>query len=432
MQINKHKVLLLIMCLAVFFSSCTRNPVPEETSTSAVSTTNSDVKNTETTIPFLTKTNIDSSTTREYETITEIPSNNQKVFFDYEYRYEPSDKYIICYSNPENSSDFYHNKNKYGIADTKENIIVRPQFNYIVQWGEDRYYVENEESNAALINLKGEFIIPYCVEITSTENSFIDEVYYKMGIGNLKFYFVDDLGNKVYDNYFEDYSGRYINKGEDELYGIHNGKLYVFDFNLDIKEIIDETPVAKEDFCTKNNFKYCVSVCFKNNKTYCGIVNKTTGKEIVPCKYDEITRFANDRILASSRNEEPVVTSGGSTHYGNTIAIYDFYGNVLCPEGEYCNIEIYDAKFNSDFGEKTYRSFEAVGVASAYNPNGDRFYGSYYEWLIDKNGTKISDKYYSVGGQIWESHDERIYTADRGDRVFYLNKYGKVVGTIGQ
>lgn len=432
MQIKNHKSIILIMCLSVLFSSCSRNPVPEKTSTSAVSTTNSDVKNTETTIPFLTKTNIDSSTTREYETIAEIPSSNQKVFFDYEYRYEPSDKYIICYSNPENSSDFYHNKNKYGIADIKENIIVKPQFNYIVQWGEDRYYVENEESKAALINLKGEFIIPYCAEITSTANSFIDEVYYKMFVGNLKFYFVDDSGNKVYDNYFKYYSGRNINYGERELYGIHDGKLYVFDCNLVIKEIIDETPVAKENFHTKNNLEYCVSVCFKNDKTYCGIINKTTGKEIVPCKYDEIIRFANDRILASSRNEEPVITSGGSTHYGNTIAIYDFYGNVLCPEGEYCDIEIYDAKFNSDYGEKTYRSFEAVGVASAYNPNGDRNYGSYYEWLIDKNGTKISDKYYNVYGQIWESHDERIYTADRGDRVFYLNKYGKVVSTIGQ
>ena len=77
--------------------------------------------------------------------------------------------------------------------------------------------------------MKGEFIIPYCAEITSTANSFIDEVYYKMGIGNLKFYFVDDSGNKVYDNYFKYYSGRYINKGGDELYGIHDGKLYVFD-----------------------------------------------------------------------------------------------------------------------------------------------------------------------------------------------------------
>ncbi len=424
------------MCLSVLFSSCSRNPIPIDTSTSAVSTTISETNNTETTVPFLTKINVDNLVTRKYETITEISSNKQKVFFDYEYRYEPSDKYIICYSNPENSENFYHNKNKYGIADTKENIIVSPQFDYIVQWDEDRYYVENfiseEDSDVALINLKGEFIIPYCAGIFSVRGAFNDEVYYGMWIGDGKFYFVDDSGNKVYDNCFENYFGRHINRGDNEWYGIYDGKLYVFDYRLNIKEIIDETPVVKENFYTKNNLEYCVSVCFKNNKTYCGIINKTTGKKIVPCKYDEITRFANDRILASSDNEEPVITSGGTTHYGNTIAIYDFHGNVLCPEGEYCNIEIYDAKFNSDYGEKTYRSFEAVGVASAYNPNGDRIYGSYYEWLIDKNGTKISDKYYNVYGQIWESHDERIYTADRGDRVFYLNKYGKVVGTIGQ
>ena len=423
MQIKKHKAILLIMCLSALFSSCSRNPIPADTSTSAVSTTISETNNTETTVPFLTKINVDNSVTREYETITEISSNKQKVFFDYEYRYEPSDKYIICYSNPENSSDFYHNKNKYGIADIKENIIVSPQFDYIIQWDEDRYYVENfiseEDSDVALINLKGEFIIPYCAGIFSVRGAFNDEVYYGMWIGDGKFYFVDDSGNKVYDNCFESYFGRHINRGDNEWYGIYDGKLYVFDYRLNIKEIIDETPVVKENFYTKNNLEYCVSVCFKDNQTYCGIINNTTGTEIVPCRYEEIERFANDRILASkTRNLE-------NTEW--IFAIYDFYGNNLCPEGRFSNIDLNDSKFNSDFKKTTYKLFESVGVATAPNENGNRTDGYSYQWLIDKNGTVISDKYYTV----YENLDG-TYTADRGDRVFYLNKYGKVVGTIGQ
>ena len=416
----------LIFCFVLFLSSCTNQHDFEPQSTTTASATVS-----KTTEPFLTKSSSKSSTTREYEKAETFSNQEQKIFFDYECSYDSSNDFLICFSNPDNEKNYNHKDNRYGIADKKEKIIVSPQFTFIAFLGNDRFRVENttsaENTNEALINTKGEFIIPYCKGVAC-----LDTNNYMAFHENDIFYFLDNSGDKIYDNYFKYYSGRNINYGERELYGIYDGKLYVFDYNLDIKEIIDETPVAKENFYTKNNLEYCVSVCFKNDKTYCGIINKTTGKEIVPCKYDEIIRFANDRILASSRNEEPVITSGGSTHYGNTIAIYDFYGNVLCPEGEYCDIEIYDAKFNSDYGEKTYRSFEAVGVASAYNPNGDRIYGSYYEWLIDKNGTKISDKYYNVYGQIWESHDERIYTADRGDRVFYLNKYGKVVSTIGQ
>ncbi len=420
------KMVCLFFCFVLFLSSCTNQHDSEPQSTTTASATVS-----KTTEPILTKSSSKSSTTREYEKAETFSNQEQKIFFDYECSYDSSNDFLICFSNPDNEKNYNNKDNRYGIADKKEKIIVSPQFTFIAFLGNDRFRVENttsaENTNEALINTKGEFIIPYCKGVAC-----LDTNNYMAFHENDIFYFLDNSGDKIYDNYFKYYSGRNINYGERELYGIHDGKLYVFDCNLVIKEIIDETPVAKENFYTKNNLEYCVSVCFKNDKTYCGIINKTTGKEIVPCKYDEIIRFANDRILASSRNEEPVITSGGSTHYGNTIAIYDFYGNVLCPEGEYCDIEIYDAKFNSDYGEKTYRSFEAVGVASAYNPNGDRIYGSYYEWLIDKNGTKISDKYYNVYGQIWESHDERIYTADRGDRVFYLNKYGKVVSTIGQ
>lgn len=419
MQIKNRKLILLIMCLSVLFSSCSRNPIPVDTSISAASTIISETNNVETTVPFLTKINVDNSTTMEYETITEISSNKQKIFFDYEYRYELSDKYIICYSNPENSKDFYHDGNKYGIADINENIIVSPQFDYIVQWDEDRYLVENiiseEDSVEALINLKGEFIIPYCAGIFRVTGAFSDEVYYGMWIGDGKFYFVDESGNKVYDNYFENYFGRHINKGDNEWYGIHEGKLYVFDYNLNIKEIIDETPVAKEEFYTKNNFEYCVSVCFKDNQTYFGVINKTTGREIVPCKYEEITLFAQNRILASETR--------GLDNTEWKYAIYDLGGAVICPEGKYCRIDIIS------YGDGNV--YQPVGIASAPNPDGDRIYGQRYEWLIDKNGIKISDTYCNI---YYNQYGEMAgyYTADRGDRVFYLDKNGKVVGTIGQ
>lgn len=437
--------LCLILCFVIFLPSCSDDSGVEMSTTAVTVTTTepttTEPSTTEPTTSFPDKLTYESTTIGDYGTVADSNNKKHKIFVNYEWVI--SKEFFECYYNPQNSEELYHKENRYGIADKDGNIIIEPQFGFIRPVAKDRFLVANgtkndysefDASEYAVINSKGEIIIPFVPYIEWMVDYYdgLESNYFCVRIDSEKYYIADNNGNMVYDMYFTSFRVAqhdmyYMDKTHS---GAFDGKMYYFDQELNIIKILDENPVAEELIYTDRDMEYYESVCYKNGSYYYGVINKTTGEEIVPCKYDEIIRFANDRILASSRNEEPVITSGGSTHYGKTIAIYDFYGNVLCPEGEYCNIEIYDAKYNSNYGERTYRNFEAVGVASAYNPNGDKIYGEMYEWLIDKNGTKISDKYYSISGQHWESDDERIYTADRGDRVFYLNKYGKVVGSI--
>lgn len=428
MQVKK--ILCFVLCLVFFLPSCAKQTEPELTSTTSVSTAKE-----ETTLALVAPNSADNSATQNHLPFDEYLPESQKIFFDYEYCYEPSNKFIICYSNADNEENFYHEGNKYGIADKKENIIISPRFTYIVEWTKDRFYVENavseKNTEVAVINSEGEFVIPFCKAITHLDSSRNNNIYYRVYLDYGEFYLVDNSGNKVYEQCFGDYYGYNIYKNlSAEHYGVLENKLYVFDSLLNLLEVIDENPVENEYFNKYLGMEYFITLCFKNNHVYYGIVNKTTGKEIVPCKYDKITCFANDRILAELYDTERVTISSGMEQDIDTVAIYDFYGNVICPEGTYNGIGINEQKSDSQH-KKIYKAFEPIGVAVAYNPNGERFYGDMSAWLIDKNGIKISDKYYSI---YYNNYGEMAgyYTADRGDRVFYLDRYGKVVGAIGQ
>lgn len=435
MQIKK--CFCLILCFIVFLPSCAKDSGAELQSTTSVTTTEA-----ETTVVFPSKLTYESTTIGDYGTVKGDSSKKYKVFVDYEWVI--SNEIFRCYYNPQNLEESYYKENRYGIADKDGNIIIEPQFGYIRPVAKDRFLVANGTKSDysefvatehAVINSKGEIIIPFVPYIEWMVDYYdgLESNYFCVRIDSEKYYIADNNGNMVYDMYFTSFRVAHPQMYyADKIHsGVSNGKVYSFDQDLNVIKILDEKPVADEVIYTNHNMKYYKSVCYKNGSYYYGVINKTTGKEIVPCKYDEIIRFANDRILASSDNEEPVITSGGTTHYGNTIAIYDFYGNLICPEGTYHTIELDDAKYNSNYEKTKYNLFEAVGVATSPNPNGDRIYGEWREWLIDKNGIKISDTYYNI---YYNPYGEMAgyYTADRGDRVFYLDKNGKVVGAIGE
>lgn len=434
MQVKKW--LCLIICFIIFLSSCSKDNGVESHSTTAVTATQ-----TESTTSFPGKLTHESTTISDYGTITDKNSKSKKIFI--EEKWNISKEFLKCYWNPQNEKG-YHKENRYGIADKDGNIIIEPQFGYIRPVAKDRFLVANGKkddysefagSEYAVINSNRKIIIPF-VQYIEPMIDYQDGLginYFCVRIDDQKIYIADNNGNMVYDMYFTSFHVAHpkINYTDKTHSGACDGKMYYFDQELNITKILDEKPVADEVIYTNHNMEYYKSVCYKNGSYYYGVTNKTTGKEIVPCKYDEIIYFANDRILASYDNEEPVVSPSGSINYGDTIAIYDFYGNVLCPEGTYDRIELDDAKHNGHYEKTTYNLFEAVGVASSPNPNGDRIYGEWYAWLIDKNGNKISDTYFSI---YYNQYGEMAgyYTADRGDRVFYLNKYGKVIGAIGQ
>lgn len=426
MQIKKY--FCLILCFIIFLPSCAKDSGAELQSTTAVTTTEA-----ETTVAFPSKLINESTTIGDYGKVAESDSEKYKVFVNYEWVI--SKEFFECYYNPENLKKPYNKENRYGIADKNGNIIIEPQFGFIRPVAKDRFLVANGTksdysefvgSEYAVINSKGEIIIPFVPHIEWMIDYYdgLESNYFcvhrkedsRYHLDGQKYYLADNNGNMVYDMYFSDfYVGHHYFNGADELHnGECDGKLYFFDKDLNITKILDENPVVYEHFFTYLNMEYAKTVCYKNGKRYYGVKNETTGKEIVPCKYEKITDFADNRILASETR--------GLNYKKSIYAIYDFYGNVICPEGKYYRIDIYE------WDDGYYIS---AGIASAHNPNGDSIYGESYEWLIDKNGIKISDTYYRI---YYNQYGEMAgyYTADRGDRVFYLDKNGKVVGTIGQ
>lgn len=415
-------VFCLILCLILFLSSCTKAPSePDLSSSTAVTTTEA-----ETTVPFPSKLTYESTTVGDYGTVAGSDSEKHKVFVNYEW--VVSTEFFRCYYNPKNLEEPYYKENRYGIADKDGNIIIKPQFGFIRPVAKDRFLVANgtksdysefEGSEYAVINSRGEIIIPFVPYIEYMVGYYdgLESTYFCVRIDSEKYYLVDNNGNMVYDMYFTSFR-----VAHPEMYyadkvhtGVCDGKIYSFDQNLNIIKVLDEKPVVSEKIYTYNNMEYFKTVCYKKGNYYYGLTNKTTGREIVPCKYEEITVFARNRILASETR--------GLDNTEWKYAIYDLGGTVICPEGKYSSIDIYEW----DDGNV----YQPVGIASAPNPNGDKIYGEWYEWLVDKNGTRISDTYRHI---YYNQYGEMAgyYTADRGDRVFYLNRYGKVVSTIGQ
>lgn len=421
MQIKIRSVIIILMCFAVVFSSCTKNESREETTTDEVSSTDAET----TTSAYPTKIATDSSAEREYETVkSDAVNENYKIFVNYNWII--SDEYFKCYYNPENKENPYYLENRYGIADKNGNIIIEPQFGSIFPSCEDRFIVANgvkypnEEfvgKEYALLNEKGEMIIPFVRSIADTNTYYdgLQENYYFVSYEPEKYYLLDKNGNKVYDMVFSKCSvlPDSVSVNTETYSAVCDGKIYFFDKDLNIIKILDEKPVEDEHLTTHIGMEYAKTVCFKNDEYYYGVINKTTGREIVPCKYEEITIFAQNRILVSETR--------GLDNTEWKFAIYDLGGTLICPEDKYCRIDI--------VGDGNI--YHPVGIASAPNPNGDRIYGEWCEWLIDKNGIKISDTYCHI---YYNQYGEMAgyYTADRGDRVFYLDKNGEVVGTIGR
>lgn len=426
MQIKKF--LCLILCLIIILSSCAQKSEPEPQSTTAVTTTEE-----ETTVALPSKLTNESTAIGDYGTVSGCDLENYKVFVNE--KWNISKEFLECYCNPQNKEGYYK-ENRYGIADKNGNIIIEPQFGFIRPVAKDRFLVANGQkydysefvaTEYAVINSKGEIIIPFVPKIEWMIEYYdgLESNYFcvhrkkdsRYIVEEEKYYLADNNGNRVYDIYFSDfYVDHPMYKNEEISHvGEYDGKKYFFDKDLNITKILDENPIIDKHLTTYLNMEYSITVCYKRGKYCYGVINETTGKEIVPCKYEKITEFAENRILVSETRD-----------LDNTkwiYAIYDFYGNVICPEGKYCAISIYEWE---DDGY-----YIPAGIASAHNPNGDRIYGDRYEWLIDKNGTKISDTYCHI---YYNQYGEMAgyYTADRGDKVFYLNKNGKVIGTIGQ
>ena len=421
-------VFCLILCLILFLSSCTKAPSePDLSSSTAVTTTEP-----ETIVPFPSKLINESTTIGDHGKVAGCDLENYKVFINEKWNF--SKEFLECYSNPQNKEG-YHKENRYGIADKDGNIIIEPQFGFIRPVAKDRFLVANgtksdysefEGSEYAVINSKGEIIIPFVPHIEymidyydGLESNYFcvrrkkDARYY----GGAVYYLADNNGNMVYDMYFSDFNVHHpmYKNGEVTHSGVYDGNMYYFDKELNITKVLDNNPVVDQNLCTILNMEYSKTICYKRGEFYYGVINETTGQEIVPCKYEEITVFARNRILASETR--------GLDNTEWKYAIYDLGGTVICPEGKYSSIDIYEW----DDGNV----YQLVGIASAPNPNGDKIYGEWYEWLVDKNGTRISDTYRHI---YYNQYGEMAgyYTADRGDRVFYLNKYGKVVSTIGQ
>lgn len=407
------KIFCLTVSLILLLSACSdENISPEQTATLASNNQESE------TVVLPSKLNNESATSYDYGTISGGDSGNHQIFINKNWTL--SKEYFECYYNPQNEEG-YSNENRYGIADKDGNIIIEPQFAYIAPVATDRFLVANGKKNSidelvgseyAVIDSTGKIIIPFSPKIEYMVDYYdgLESTYFCVFTPSRFYYIADNNGNMVYDMYFESF---YVAPQKNKNHtGVCDGIVYTFDSDLNIIGVIDDTPNEGEHLCTYRDEKYVKTLCYIRGNYYYGVINKTTGKEVVPCKYEEVEVFAQNRILATETRKSEVI-----------IEIYNLNGKLLCPQGKYTSIEI--ISFDS---EETYIS---AGTASAPNPNGEKHYGNRYTWLIDKNGTKISEAYYNI---YYCRYGEMAgyYIADRGDRVFYLDKNGNVAGTIGQ
>ncbi len=413
-------IICLVLCLILFLSSCAKFPKSELQSSTAVARAEP-----KTTTPFPGKLTYENSTVGDYGTVAGSDLKNHKIFINEKWVF--SKEFLECYCNPQNKKG-YHKENRYGIADKNGNIIIEPQFGFIRPVAKNRFLVTNgikddygdfEGSEYAVIDSNGKIIIPFVIHIEEMIDYYdgLESTYFCVRIENEKYYLADNNGNMIFDMYFSDFYVAHpkIYYANNTHSGVSDGKKYFFDLKLNVINILDDNPVVDEHLFTYSDMEFSKTKCFKNGVYYYGVTNETTSEEIVPCKYEDITVFAQNRILASeTRNLD-------NTEY--KYEIYDINGNIICPEGKYSSIGIYEWNDGN--------VYQPVGIASSPNPNGDRIYGEWYVWLIDKNGTKISDTYRDI---YYNQYGEMAgyYTADRGDRVFYLDKNGKVVSTIGQ
>lgn len=280
--------------------------------------------------------------------------------------------YRRCYT----SADFTGNV---GIVDSDGNIIVKPNYSAVLPIAEGRFEVEKTIDNSihsALIDDKENALIPFFKgEIRETGVIAPEGTPPILAVEPTfgKTRFVNTDGEQIIPLEFD---GASIREYDGFFYGVilgENGtdsKHYIYDYN-------------GKELCVLGNGEYAdlrelehgftLLIGSTDNRIKFG-VKDSSGKVIIPCKYEEITVIGSDRIVTFDGQIQSLIESD------NVANLFDGSGKQLTKDGEFARIFF-------DDGDKIGIACRAADPQEGVTPE---------YWLIDTNGKAKSGKYDSI------------------------------------
>ncbi len=264
-----------------------------------------------------------------------------------------------CYNTESMSGDV-------GIASENGSILLNPAYVSVRALSEDRFIARkfvNKSPHSALVDETGKEIIPFFrgeIRKINNINAGAEPILSVEPFGG-KAYFTNLDAQKIFDCEFN--GTGFTENGL--VYGYTDNEYYMFDDYGKLLCSVEEGE-TEELRSISNDYAMLVKNCGKSFKF--GVKNAEE-REIIPCEYDEIYLFSNDRFVARIGESQSVESK-------DIVRVFDEKGTQLSKDGEFNSIVFNE----SGFGIAAKVEMGVIEPEMKY-------------WLIDKNGKKISDEY---------------------------------------
>lgn len=309
----------------------------------------------------------DSHQSQDETTALESASMVDNVYVDTDN--DPGFGYKLCYMSKNLTGNV-------GIVDSAGNIVIEPSYVSAFPICKDRFVVEKTVDNsihAALVDENENFLVPFFRGVICQTGVLAPEgtppiLVIEPSDGKVRF--VNTDGEQIIPLEFD---GASIHQYDGFFFGSKNTEagetLYVYDYNG--KEIC---VLNNGDYAELRELEHGYTLLIGNNNNWLkfGLKN-SSGKVIIPCKYEEIKVVGADRIVAFDGELESLIETS------NVANMFDGDGKQLTKDGEFARIFF-------DDGDKIGIGCQSATMG-AYEPE---------FWLIDLNGKAESGKYDSI------------------------------------
>ncbi len=309
----------------------------------------------------------DSHRSQDETTALESASMVDNVYVDTDH--DPGFGYKLCYMSKNLTGNV-------GIVDSAGNIVIEPSYVSAFPIRKDRFVVEKTVDNskhAALVDENKNFLVPFFRGVIRQTGVLAPEgtppiLVIEPLYGKIRF--VNTDGEQIIPLEFDSAS---IHQYNGFFFGSKNTEagetLYVYDYNG--KELC---VLNNGDYAELRELEHGYTLLIGNNNNWLkfGLKN-SSGKVIIPCKYEEIKVVGADRIVAFDGELESLIETS------NVANMFDGDGKQLTKDGEFARIFF-------DDGDKIGIGCQSATLG-AYEPE---------FWLIDLNGKAESGKYDSI------------------------------------
>lgn len=352
-----------------------------------------------------TTENFSEETTEDYNYLSKIEIDRDNLL-KWQWTIEPN-KYDDLYFIDKNKIAV-KNKDKWGIIDINENIILPFKYSFIGFFCENIAMIKNDKK-VFYINTKGENIN----QESYSDGKNFNEGYCAVSREN-KWGFINEYGEMAIEYKFDEakrFSEGYAAVKIDNKWGFidKNG-------NIKIKPIYDE---AKE-------FKNRLSITQKNNKW--GIIDKE-GDNIVSFIYDEIGEFSEGYASVRIANKWGFIDSNGKIcidiKYAEVGCFSD--GKVAVKENE--NSDLWAYVNAADKIVIDYKLYTAVGGLHSFAgefKNSIAFASKDYYTIINDKGENIYQSYFFISDCYYNEEFNAISAYVYADDSMTIKKYGYV------